>query len=85
MESFNYEGYTDKRQEILSNFDAFCDELETRALNNFGKVDDGQGAIGDDFIANAATYRKDRAGDRITEETAINVPPAVFDAISDDL
>ena len=85
MESFNYEGYTDKRQEILSNFDAFCDELETRALNNFGKVDDGQGAIGDDFIANIATYRKDRAGDRITEETAINVPPAVFDAISDDL
>lgn len=85
MKDFDYNKYTDKRQEILSNFDAFCDELEDRALNSFGKVDNGQGAIGDDFIANAATYRKDGAGDRITEETAIDVPLAVFDAVSDDI
>ena len=85
MKDFDYNKYTDKRQEILSNFDAFCDELEDRALNSFGKVDNGQGAIGDDFIANAATCRKDGAGDRITEETAIDVPLAVFDAVSDDI
>ena len=85
MKDFDYNEYTNKRQEILSNFDAFCDELEDRALNSFGKVDNGQEAIGDDFIANAASYRKDGAGDRIIKETTIDVPPAIFDRVSDDI
>ena len=85
MKDFDYNKYTDKRQEILSNFDAFCDELEDRALNSFGKVDDGQGSIGDDFIANAASYRKDRRGNRGIKETTVDVPPTVFDSVPDDL
>jgi hypothetical protein len=85
MERFDYEGYTNKRQEILSNFDAFCDELENRALNSFGKVDDDERGITDDFITDAASYRKNGGRNRIIEEAAVDVPPAIFDAISDDL
>lgn len=84
MERFDYDNYTDKRREILSNFDEFCDELEDRALSSFGKVNDEQGTIGDGFITDAASYRKTREGSRGSKETAFNVSATVFDELSDD-
>lgn len=85
MERFDYDMYTDKRREILSNFDAFCDELEDRALSSFGKTNDEQRGTGDDFIADLASYRRSGEGSSGIEETSINVPPAVFDELSNDI
>lgn len=84
MERFDYEGYTDKRQEILSNFDSFCDELEERALNSFTKVDDERG-IGDDFIKDLRTHKQSRGSSDTTAEPDVNVPPAIFDELREDL
>ena len=81
---FDYDEYTNRRRDILDNFDVFCDELEDRALSSFGKVDNGQQGIGDDFIANAATHRAIGEGSREFKEASIDVPPAVFDRVSDD-
>ena len=85
MKDFDYNEYTDKRQEILSNFDAFCDELEDRALNSFGKVDDEQGRIGDDFIKDLRTHKQLGRSSDTTAETNINVPPAIFDELRKDI
>jgi hypothetical protein len=41
MEKFNYDEYVSNRNDILESFDKFCDDLEDRALSNFGK-DDGR-------------------------------------------
>ena len=84
MERFDYEGYADKRQEILNNFDAFCDELEERALNSFGKVGDERG-IGDDFIKDLRTHKRFGGGSDEAAESDVNVPPAVFDRLREDI
>ena len=84
MKDFDYNEYTDKRQEILNNFDEFCDALEDRALNSFGEVDDERG-IGDNFIKDLRTHKRfGGSGNEVTESN-VNVPPAIFDGLCEDI
>ena len=84
MEKFNYDEYVSNRNDILESFDKFCDDLEDRAISNFGKVDNERG-IGGDFIKDLGTHRKSRGSGSTITESDVNVSSAIFDGLCEDI
>jgi hypothetical protein len=53
-------------------------------LNSFGEVDDERG-IGDNFIKDLRTHKRfGGSGNEVTESN-VNVPPAIFDGLCEDI